>query len=158
LQTTAPLGDFTYAGLFYNADSGLDLATNRPYDPVSGRWLSRDPLGESSDPVGNLYRYVAGNPISFVDPMGLALEAGPSPVPPPSPTQGSGDCGQEAARRPPIAPCPGLNGIECGAPVPAGGTNPAYPNVCTTCLLRNGLWPTPSAPVPGGLRDELDQK
>jgi RHS repeat-associated protein len=70
LQTTAPLTDFTYAGLFYNADNGLDLASYRAYDPVSGRWLSRDPLGEGSDPVGNLYRYVGGNPVSMIDPRG----------------------------------------------------------------------------------------
>ena len=49
LQTTAPLTDFGYAGMFYNADSGLYLTQYRAYDPVSGRWLSRDPLGEVSD-------------------------------------------------------------------------------------------------------------
>lgn len=46
LQATAPLTDFVYAGMFYNADSGLDLTQYRAYDPVAGRWLSRDPLGE----------------------------------------------------------------------------------------------------------------
>jgi RHS repeat-associated protein len=46
LQGTAPLTDFNYAGMFYNADSGLYLTQYRAYDPVSGRWLSRDPLGE----------------------------------------------------------------------------------------------------------------
>jgi RHS repeat-associated protein len=49
LQGTAPLTDFNYAGMFYNADSGLYLTQYRVYDPVSGRWLSRDPLGEVSD-------------------------------------------------------------------------------------------------------------
>lgn len=46
LQGTAPETDFGYAGLFYEAGSGLDLAGARAYDPVAGRWLSRDPLGE----------------------------------------------------------------------------------------------------------------
>ena len=46
LQGTAPLTDFNYAGMFYNADSGLYLTQYRAYDPVAGRWLSRDPLGE----------------------------------------------------------------------------------------------------------------
>jgi RHS repeat-associated protein len=46
LQSTAPLTDFNYAGMFYNADSGLYLTQYRAYDPVSGRWLSRDPIGE----------------------------------------------------------------------------------------------------------------
>jgi RHS repeat-associated protein len=71
LQATAPLTDFGYAGMLYNADSGLDLTRYRAYDPVAGRWLSRDPLGEAADPVGNLYTYVGGNPISLMDPLGL---------------------------------------------------------------------------------------
>jgi len=70
LQGTAPLTDFVYGGMFYNADSGLYLTRYRAYDPTAGRWLSRDPVGEPSDPAANLYAYVAGNPISFVDPDG----------------------------------------------------------------------------------------
>ncbi|MDE2515962.1 MAG: hypothetical protein KGL12_08045 [Rhodospirillales bacterium] len=70
LQGTAPATDFGYAGLFYNADSGLDLAGARAYDPVAGRWLSRDPLGEGADPQGNLYAYVGGDPVGAVDPSG----------------------------------------------------------------------------------------
>ena len=46
LQGTAPLTDFNYAGMFYNADSGLYLTQYRAYDPVSERWLSREPMGE----------------------------------------------------------------------------------------------------------------
>ncbi|MHB8884746.1 MAG: RHS repeat-associated core domain-containing protein [Methylovirgula sp.] len=72
LQSTTPLTDFNYAGMFYNADSGLSLTQYRAYDPVAGRWLSRDPAGESSDAVANLYRYVNGNPVSLMDPLGLA--------------------------------------------------------------------------------------
>jgi hypothetical protein len=30
--------------MFFNADSGLYLTQYRAYDPVSGRWLSRDPI------------------------------------------------------------------------------------------------------------------
>lgn len=70
LQATAPITDFNYAGMFYNADSGLYLTRYRVYDPVGGRWLSRDPVGERSDPVANLYRYADGNSISFADPSG----------------------------------------------------------------------------------------
>lgn len=50
---------------------GLYLATFRAYDPVPGRWLSRDPIGETGDSEGNLYAYVGGNPISLRDPRGL---------------------------------------------------------------------------------------
>ena len=35
--------------MFYNADSGLYLTQYRAYDPVAGRWLSRDPIGEMDD-------------------------------------------------------------------------------------------------------------
>jgi RHS repeat-associated protein len=76
LQTTAPVTDFVYGGMFYNADSGLYLTNYRAYDPVAGRWLSRDPIGESADPVANLYAYVAGNTLSLVDPFGTSPLAG----------------------------------------------------------------------------------
>ena len=46
LQTTTPLTDLNFAGMFHNSDSGLDLTLYRAYDPAAGRWLSRDPLGE----------------------------------------------------------------------------------------------------------------
>jgi RHS repeat-associated protein len=71
LQATAPLADFNYAGMFYNADSGLYLAQYRAYDPVASRWLSRDPFGEGSYPAANLYIYAGGNPVSYYDPTGL---------------------------------------------------------------------------------------
>jgi RHS repeat-associated protein len=76
LQATAPVTDFVYAGMFYNADSGLYLTQYRAYNPGIGRWLSRDPFGESSDPAANLYRYVDGNPISLADPNGRIGVAG----------------------------------------------------------------------------------
>jgi RHS repeat-associated protein len=59
--------------MFYNVDSGLYLTRYRAYDPVPGRWLSRDPLGEQSDAVGNLYPYAAGNPVSLWDRNGLQI-------------------------------------------------------------------------------------
>jgi RHS repeat-associated protein len=70
LQGTAPLTDLGYAGMFFNADSGLYLTQYRAYDPVSGRWLTRDPIGEVSDPAANLYQYVNGNPVGLIDPRG----------------------------------------------------------------------------------------
>lgn len=71
LQPTALLTDFGFAGMLYNADSGLYLTQFRGYDPVAGRWLSRDPLGEGSDAAANLYAYVGGEPIDMADPSGL---------------------------------------------------------------------------------------
>ncbi len=82
LQTTAPVTDFNYAGMFYNADSGLYLATYRPYDPTPGRWLSRDPIGEGGDPLGNLYAYVDGDPVNLSDRNGFCADSPPPNEPP----------------------------------------------------------------------------
>ena len=79
LQGTAPLTDFNYAGMFYNADSGLYLTRYRAYDAIAGRWLSRDPIGEISDHAVNLYRYVNGNPISLNDLLGLCDDTTQNP-------------------------------------------------------------------------------
>jgi RHS repeat-associated protein len=64
--------DFRYAGLFYHQPSGLYLATRRAYDPIIGRWLSRDPLGESGGL--NLYEYVSNNPVALTDRQGTEID------------------------------------------------------------------------------------
>jgi RHS repeat-associated protein len=61
--------DIGYAGYFAHAASGLDFALNRAFNPVYGRWLNRDPIGEGGGV--NLYAYVRGNPTTFIDPLGL---------------------------------------------------------------------------------------
>jgi RHS repeat-associated protein len=61
--------DLRYAGLYTHAASGLYLANYRAYDANSGRWVSRDPIGEAGGV--NLYAYVGGNPVSGIDPYGL---------------------------------------------------------------------------------------
>jgi RHS repeat-associated protein len=58
-----------FTGLYYHANSNLQLAYYRAYDSATGRWLNRDPLGE--DAGGNLYAYVGNNPIARDDPSGL---------------------------------------------------------------------------------------
>ena len=58
-----------YTGHDYHADSGLILTRYRAYDPLIGRWLSADPIGEAGGM--NLYAYVGGNPINRFDPLGL---------------------------------------------------------------------------------------
>ena len=63
-------------GMFFNADSGLYPTKYRVFDPVAGRWLSRDPFGEPTDPNANLYPYVGGQPIGKVDPLGSNPLAG----------------------------------------------------------------------------------
>jgi RHS repeat-associated protein len=48
----------------------LVLAPFRTYNPYSGRWISRDPLGEQGGI--NLYGYVGNDPLNATDPDGLA--------------------------------------------------------------------------------------
>ncbi|GHU14001.1 hypothetical protein AGMMS50225_24990 [Betaproteobacteria bacterium] len=54
--TSAP--EFGYAGMQYHQPSGLYLTKYRAYDPRTGRWLSRYPIGEAGGL--NLYGYVGG--------------------------------------------------------------------------------------------------
>jgi RHS repeat-associated protein len=65
-----------YAGMYMHQPSGLYLtragdgsSTGRPFDPATGRWLSRDPIGE--DGGINLYAYTDNDPIDGIDPWGL---------------------------------------------------------------------------------------
>jgi RHS repeat-associated protein len=68
------LPDFRYAGMFQLPETGLYLTHYRLYDPSSKRWLNRDPIGEHGGL--NLYAYVGGNPVNYVDPTGeLSLPA-----------------------------------------------------------------------------------
>jgi RHS repeat-associated protein len=70
------LPDRRYAGMFYHEPSGLYLTWYRAYDPVAGRWLSRDPIGVAGGM--NLYGYARGNPANRTDPLGLTDWVGTS--------------------------------------------------------------------------------
>lgn len=58
---------FGYAGE-YTDTTGLVYLRARYYDPAAGQSLSIDPL---VDATRNPYGYTAGNPLQFVDPLGL---------------------------------------------------------------------------------------
>lgn len=85
-QSTTVIGntlpDFNFTGLYRHPASNLDLAVYRAYDPDLGRWLSRDPIGESGGI--NLYGYVKNRPTGNRDPLGLQIPT-PGPVPTPIP-------------------------------------------------------------------------
>ena len=67
-------GEQTDGTEFQMPDSGYSYMRARYYDPVIGRFVSRDPLrGTMSDPLTlNPYTYVENNPINKVDPSGLS--------------------------------------------------------------------------------------
>jgi RHS repeat-associated protein len=61
---------FAYTGGELEQETGDYFYRARYYSALSGRFLSRDPIGFEGGDV-NLYTYVGNNPVSFVDPYGL---------------------------------------------------------------------------------------
>lgn len=60
---------YTYTGREWDRETGLYYYRARYYDPMEGRFVSRDPIGfEGGD--FNLYGYVQSNPINAIDPFG----------------------------------------------------------------------------------------
>ncbi len=64
---------FGFSTKYQDSETTLLYYGYRYYNPSTGRWLSRDPIEESGGL--NLYGMVGNDPISFVDPLGLALYA-----------------------------------------------------------------------------------
>ncbi|WP_454767137.1 RHS repeat-associated core domain-containing protein [Cupriavidus campinensis] len=64
-----------FQGQYFDHETGLHYNRYRYYDPVSGRFVSRDPIGLRGGLNG--YGY-APNPVGYVDPLGLAVEEGVS--------------------------------------------------------------------------------
>jgi RHS repeat-associated protein len=76
--------DFGYTGHYFHQPSGLNLAMYRAYNPMLGRWISRDPIGEAEGL--NLYHYAWNDPTDRIDLLGLQSPApgpAPTPIPPP---------------------------------------------------------------------------
>ncbi len=57
-------------GYYTDRETGLVLMGHRYYDPGTGRFLTRDPLGYGGGM--NLYGYADGNPVDEIDPDGFA--------------------------------------------------------------------------------------
>lgn len=67
--------DFGFTGHYFHTVSGLHLTLYRAYDANVGRWLNRDPIYEYGGL--NLYDYVKGNPIRYIDRYGRNAIAAP---------------------------------------------------------------------------------
>ncbi len=63
-----PLG---FVGGLTDRQTGLVRFGARDYDPVVGRWTSKDPILFAGK-MTNLYGYAFNDPINFIDPSGLA--------------------------------------------------------------------------------------
>ena len=61
---------FGFAGGLYDGQTGLVRFGARDYDPVVGRWTSKDPIGFEGGST-SLYVYIKNNPLKYKDSAGL---------------------------------------------------------------------------------------
>ena len=61
---------FGFAGGLYDTDTKLTRFGYRDYDAYTGKWTAKDPIGFGGGD-SNLYGYVLGDSVNFVDPKGL---------------------------------------------------------------------------------------
>jgi len=59
-----------YPGQYFDAETGLNQNYFRDYDPAVGRYVESDPIGLHGGI--DTYAYVGSNPLTYVDPWGLA--------------------------------------------------------------------------------------
>ena len=70
-QPDRPRHPFRLRGQYYDEETGLHYNSHCYYEPATGRFLARDPLGINAG--RNLYQY-GPNPITWEDPFGLSSE------------------------------------------------------------------------------------
>jgi RHS repeat-associated protein len=122
-----------FPGQIYFAETGLHYNYYRDaYDPVTGRYTQSDPSGLRGGL--NTYGYVHGNPLRFVDPLGLESLPNPRPGVPPGLTPD-----------PPIRPFPVIP--PANNPLVRPGTAGRLASFCVAapmiCALPALVWPSP---------------
>jgi RHS repeat-associated protein len=75
LDTHPGFQPFGFAGGLYEPATQLVRFGARDYDPETGRWTSKDPIGFAGGDT-NLYGYVVNDPVNFIDPNGKFLVSG----------------------------------------------------------------------------------
>ena len=70
---STPYGYKAQWGYYTDSETGLLLLTHRYFDPTTGRFLTRDPIGYEGGI--NLYAYVGNRPLMLFDPSGFAPRA-----------------------------------------------------------------------------------
>jgi RHS repeat-associated protein len=73
LDTNPGFQPFGFAGGLYDRHTGLVRFGARDYDPQTGRWTAKDPIGFAGGDV-NLYGYVLNDPVNWTDSSGLLLD------------------------------------------------------------------------------------
>jgi RHS repeat-associated protein len=65
---------YKFTGYERDAETGIEYAFARYYNPRMGRFMSGDPIGgDASDPQShNRYSYTRSNPVNLIDPLGLS--------------------------------------------------------------------------------------
>jgi RHS repeat-associated protein len=61
---------FGFAGGLYDPDTKMTRFGYRDYDAETGKWTAKDPIGFNGGDT-NLYGYVLGDPVDWIDPSGL---------------------------------------------------------------------------------------
>ncbi|TLF92259.1 RHS repeat-associated core domain-containing protein, partial [Nocardia cyriacigeorgica] len=77
-----------YPGQYYDPESGLHYNLLRTYDPSTGRYLTKDPLGLGPSDNPNIYPH---NPTAWIDPLGLTPDCGDHVAIYKAPTKGMTD-------------------------------------------------------------------
>jgi len=74
-DTNPGLQPFGFAGGLYDSDTKLVRFGARDYDAQTARWTAKDPIRFAGG-GSNLYGYVLGDPINYIDPSGLQSGTG----------------------------------------------------------------------------------